>query len=202
MEPITIETKRRWDLGKNGSHRQRVSGYVPAVLYGKDEVSVPLAVDRKMLDHLLHTPGGRNRTYTLKLDEQNTKEVLIKDFQLDPVRDELIHVDFLAVSRDRAVQVKVPVEAVGVAVGVKTFGGILGILMHHMPVECFPQDIPETIRVDVSGLGINQNLKVKHVDLGDRVKILADPETIVVHVEGTRGAETAPTAAETTAEAK
>lgn len=202
MEPITIETKRRWDLGKNGSHRLRVSGYVPAVLYGKDEVSVPLAVDRKILDQLLHMPGGRNRTYTLKLDEQNTKEVLIKDFQLDPVRDELTHVDFLAVSRDRAVQVKVPVEAVGTAVGVKTFGGILGILMHQMPVECFPQDIPETIRVDVSGLGINQSLKVKHVNLGDRVKILADPETIVVHVEGTRGAETTSAAPEATAEAK
>ena len=191
MESMIVETKRRWDLGKNGSHRLRVTGWIPAVIYGKDEASVPVAVDRKLFDRLLHTPGGKNRTYKLQMDENTVKEVLVKDYQLDPVHDTLTHIDFLAVREDRPVQVRVPIETHGVAVGVKTFGGILGVLLRELPVECLPQNIPDAIRIDVTPLNIGHGLKVKDIAVGENVKILANPDQIVVHVEGTRGAETA-----------
>lgn len=190
MEMTVIETKRRWDLGKNGSYRMRKEGWVPAVMYGGGEPSVPLAVDRKIMNRLLHNPGGRNHLYVLKLDDQRQKQVLIKDFQLDPIRDELVHIDFYAVSEDRPVLMRVPIHTTGVPVGVKTAGGILSVMLHDLPVECLPKDIPETITLDVSGLNVYQSLRVRDIHLGENVRILREPEVIVVQVEITRAAAT------------
>ncbi len=191
MEKTVIQARRRWDLGKNGSHRLRGEGWIPAVMYGKGSDPMPLAVERAFLDRLLHTPSGRNQIYALKLDDQNTKDVLIRDFELNPVREELIHVDFLVVDETRVVRVNIPIETEGVPIGVKNFGGMLVPLLKELPVECLPQDIPGIIRIDVSNLELNQGFRVKDLPIGGKVKVLVDPEVNVVHVEITRVAATA-----------
>jgi large subunit ribosomal protein L25 len=188
MEKTVIQARRRWDLGKNGSHRLRNEGWVPAVMYGRGQDPVPLAVETAVMDRLLHTPTGRNEIYTLKLDDQNQQNVLIRDFELNPVRDELIHIDFMVVDQTRTVRVNIPIETTGIAVGVKNFGGMLVPLLKELPVECLPQDIPAIIRIDVTELGLNQGFKVKDLPIGEKVKVLVDSDINVVHVETTRAA--------------
>ncbi len=194
MEKVVIESRRRWDLGKNGSRRLRREGWVPAIVYGHGEDPVPVAVVRKELDRLLHQPGGRNHIYQINLDEKNPKDVLIKDFQLDPVRDELTHIDFIMVGKKQIVEVKVPLELDGVPVGVKNAGGILVPLHRELPVECLPQDIPDSLVLDVSALELNDHLKVKDIPVSKKVRILMDDEINVVTVEPTRTAVSKATA--------
>lgn len=195
MEKIMIETKPRWDLGKNGSRRLRKEGWVPAVMYGKGVEPYSLAVEYHYVNQLFHTPGGIHRLYHLKLDDQKVHQVLIRDYQLDPVRDELTHVDFLLVSETEKVQVKIPVETTGIATGVKNFGGTLVVLVRELLVECLPQDIPPSITLDVTNLNVHDHIKIKEIQLGDKVKVLADPELNMVHVETTRAAASKETAA-------
>jgi len=207
MEKVIIEAKRRWDLGKNGARRLRNEGMIPAILYGADEEPVPMAINRKLMDQYLHTEGGRNRIYTLKLDEKNLKEVLIRDYQLDPVRDELIHLDFLKISQDRPVEVSVPIVTEGVPVGVKSAGGVLVILRRDLPIRCLPQDIPTQLTADVSGLDLHQRMKIKDLKVAKDVKIMADGDINIAAVESTRtstaglGLPAEETAAELTEEA-
>jgi large subunit ribosomal protein L25 len=186
MEKLTIEAKRRWDLGKNGSRRLRKEGMIPAILYGAEEEPLPLAIDRKTMDHHLHTEGGRNRIYLLKLDDKNQKEVLVRDFQLDPVRDELVHVDFLKISQKRPVEVNVPIVMEGVPVGVKNAGGVLVILRRDLPVRCLPQDIPAQLTADVTGLDLHERMKIRDLKVEKKVTILADPDINIASVESTR----------------
>ena len=129
----------------------RQEGWIPAVVYGPGEDPLSVAVERKALDTALHTAGGRNHVYSIQVDEKTQRDVLIKDYQLDPVRDELIHVDFLFVTDKYAVTVKVPIHTAGEPIGVKEEGGMLVPLLRELPVRCLPQDIPEEILVDVSG---------------------------------------------------
>ena len=186
MEKVIVEARKRWDLGKNGSYRLRKEGMVPAVVYGNDLEPVPVAVERKLMDHLLHQPGGKNKIYFLKLDDKKKIEVLIKDYQLDPVHDLLIHIDFYAINEKRPVQVRVPIKTTGVPVGVKNYGGMLVVLLRDIPVQCLPQDIPENVEIDVTHLGLNEGLKIKDIPLSEKIKIMMDPEINILHVEPTR----------------
>ncbi|HOT01882.1 MAG TPA: 50S ribosomal protein L25 [Acidobacteriota bacterium] len=201
MERVTIEARRRWDLGKNGSHRLRETGWVPAVVYGKDTDPLPLAVEQAFMDRLLHNPEARNQICDLKVDDMKQLAVLVRDYQLDPIRGELIHVDLMVVNEQRVIKVKVPIETVGVPVGVKTAGGMLVVLVREVPIECLPQHIPAVIRLDVSGLDLNQSLRVRDLQLGDKVTILMDPEVNIAHVEETRAAVAEEAPAEGAAEA-
>jgi large subunit ribosomal protein L25 len=188
MARVTIEARRRWDLGKNGSHRLRETGWVPAVVYGKDTDPLPLAVEHDFMDRLLHNPEARNQICDLKVDDLKQMAVLVRDYQLDPVRGELIHVDLMVVNEQRPIKVKVPIETTGVPVGVKTAGGMLVVLVREIPIECLPQHIPAVIRMDVSGLDLNQSLRVRDIRLGAEVTILMDQEVNIAHVETTRAA--------------
>jgi large subunit ribosomal protein L25 len=186
MEKLIIEAKRRWDLGKGGSRRLRREGMIPAILYGAEEEPLPVAIDRKLMDQYLHTEGGRNRIYTLKLDDKNQKEVLVRDYQLDPVRDELVHVDFLKISQKHVVEVNVPIVTEGVPIGVKNAGGVLVILRRDLPVRCLPQDIPTQLTADVTDLDLNERMKIRDLKVEKNVTILADPDINIASVETTR----------------
>ena len=186
MEQVTIECRKRRDLGKNGSRRLRREGWVPAIVYGTDEAPLPIAVERKMMDRLLHQPGGRNTVYRLQLGEKEAREVLVKDLQLHPVRNTLTHLDFLAVSASLPVEVKVTIELTGVPIGVKNMGGLLETLVRSVRVQCLARDIPPAITVDVSGLELNQTIKVRDLPVSDRIRVLMDPDVNVAHVVETR----------------
>ncbi len=187
MEKEIINVSKRRDLGKNGSRRLRREGGLPAVIYSVDiKEPIPVSVERRVIDRILHKRGGKNHILTLKVDNMDEYEVIIKDYQLDPVKDVLIHVDFLEVKKDRPVKVKVHLETEGIPVGVKNYGGMLVKLLREIPIECLPGDIPEEIKIDVSSLGINDTKKIKDIDTQGKFKILMNPEVVIAIVKPTR----------------
>jgi len=107
---------------------------------------------------------------------------MVKDYQLDPVHGDLIHADFLEIAMDRLLELTVNIEVVGEAEGVKLDGGIMDIVTRSIEVECLPSDIPESIKVDVSALKINDYIRVKNIQTDAKVKILTDPEIVVVTI--------------------
>ncbi len=182
-----INVSKRRDLGKNGSRRVRKEGGVPAIIYSVDvEDPIPITVERRVIDRILHKKGGKNHILTLKVDNLDEYNVIIKDFQLDPIKDTLVHVDFLTVKDDRPVKIKVGLETEGIPVGVKNYGGMLVKLLREIPVECLPGDIPEEIKIDVSSLGINDVKKIKDIDTQNKFKILMNSDVVIAIVKPTR----------------
>jgi len=188
MANTVIEARRRWDLGKNGSRRLRAKGWIPAIVYGKGIDPLPLMVELAPVDRLLHDSAARNQLCLLQTDDKSQREVLVRDYQLDPVRSELIHLDFLQVDPSKPIQVKVNVELTGLPIGVKTFGGLLTQLVRQLPVECLPADIPATVTIDVSHLNLGESVKVKDLPTDPKVRLLLEPDINLAHVESTRAA--------------
>ena len=114
---------------------------------------------------------------------------MIKEYQLEPVSHRLLHADFYEVAMDEVLEVDVPLEVLGEAYGVKMEGGLLDIVHRELRVECLPADIPENIEVDVTELKIGDHIRVKDLKISEKIKILDDPETVVVAVEHPRAEE-------------
>ena len=106
----------------------------------------------------------------------------MKDYQLDPVQGDLIHVDFIQIAMDRRLELTVNIELIGEPEGVKIDGGIMDFVTRSIEVECLPSDIPESIKVDVSGLKINDYIRVNNLEVDSKVKILSDPDVVVVTI--------------------
>ena len=194
MAEIVVSAKSRTDRGKNAARRLRREGLVPAVIYGGKGDNLTVAVDPKALHKVLRSEAGRNTILKLDIAGQGAANAILKSWQVDPVRETFLHADFFRIAMDVAIRVTVPVHTVGEARGVKVDGGILELILRAISVECLPGDIPERIDVDVSGLGINQSLRVSDVQVPAKVKVLEAPDQVVVHVVAVKE-EVAPTAA-------
>ena len=159
---VVLNVTHRTEKGKQAAKRLRRRGLIPSVLYGPGEPSLPLAVDRKQLETVLHA-GGRNVIVDLIVDDgaNGGIKTIIKEIQHHPVYGAIIHVDFQHISLSQKVVVEVPVIAVGVARGVKDNGGILEHHLHVLDVECLPTEIPEKIEVDVMALNIGDSIHVR-----------------------------------------
>ena len=181
MEQIVVEAQRRAPEGKNVNRRLRHAGKIPAVVYGPKRQPVALTVEPGALSDILRSESGRNTIFTLSVDGTKT-EVMVKDYQLDPVLGRLIHADFFEIAMDRALEVTVNVEIVGEAEGVKLSGGIMDIVTRSLLVECLPRDIPDSIKVDVNGLNINDYVRVRNLPVEAKYKILNDPEVVIVTI--------------------
>ena len=200
-EDVIIEVERRSETGKNACNRLREKDLIPAVLYGGGAgmESLALSVPRKALLGLFRKGIHQNIVFLLQLKGTDDKRhVMVRDVTLSPLRRELIHVDFLRILLDKKMKVKVAVEAVGTAAGVK-LGGLLDVVTRELEIECLPADIPATIPVDVSALGAGDVLRVADLSLGDKLRILGDTDRVLAHVvmpraEGAEGAEAAATA--------
>lgn len=173
----------RPERGKNAARRLRRGGHVPAVLYGgKDGGGMPIKVSPKRLLEILHSESGVNTLIGLRVDGGAASQVLVKDYQLDPLTDELLHVDFYRPALDKVVTVTVPVVLSGEAAGVKQQGGLVDFVQRDVQVECLPTEIPEHIEVDIASLMIGQGVRLRDV-LGDAAwKPLSDLDTLLVHV--------------------
>ena len=181
MEQRVVEAQKRTSGGKNVNRRLRQAGKIPAVVYGPRRQSVALSVDPGAVRDILYSESGRNTIFTLAVDGNQT-EVMVKDYQLDPVLGRLIHADFFEIAMDRTLEVTVNVEIVGEAEGVKLGGGIMDTVTRSLLVECLPRDIPESIKVDVTGLKINDYIRVKNIQVNEKYKILNDPDVVVVTI--------------------
>ena len=199
MQASLIATKRE-TRGKNEARRLRASGHVPAVVYGGAiEEAVPVSVDPKTLLRILHSDSGVNTLIDLELEGSDSTQVLVKDFQLDPVSSELLHVDFYRLAMDKAITVNVPVTLVGEAIGVKQEGGLVDFVTREIQVECLPVEIPEHIEVDVQGLSIGDGVRLRDVVEGVVWKPISELDTLLVHVVPPK-VEEEPEEEETTAE--
>ena len=168
--------------GKNVNRRLRNSGIIPAVLYGPGKETIAISVDPQIVQDILHSESGRNSIFTINVDGSAQNNSMVKDYQLDPVQGELIHVDFIQIAMDRRLQLDVNIELVGEPKGVKIGGGIMDFVTRSIEVECLPADIPESIKVDVSHLDINDYIRVNNIEVDPKVEVLSDPEVVVVTI--------------------
>src|SRR5262245_61025345 len=189
MEQISIQSSIREETGKGPNHRLRAAGKVPAVLYGHKSKNVALTVDPKDIFRILHSQAGENTIFLLTVPGRETVNCLIKEYQLEPISHSLLHADFYEVAMDEALEVDVPVEVQGEAYGVKTEGGLLDVVHRELRVECLPGDIPEHILIDVTEMKIGDLQRVRDLQISDKIKILDDPDTVVVAVEHPRAEE-------------
>ena len=195
-QAMTVGAHPREDFGKNAARRMRRSGRVPAVVYGGGGPAIPVAVDSKQIEEILHTESGHNAIFALEIPGKTPTRVMIREWQADPVRGGLLHVDLVRIARDAKLKVKVPVHTVGEAKGVKVQGGIFEFMLREVDLECLPDDIPEHLTADVTELTIGRNLRVLDLPVGPKVKILTDPQRVVAHVVALRAEEEVKPAAE------
>ena len=182
----TLEAKKRDGRGKNEARRLRVSGRIPAVVYGarkegQPPEGVPVAVDPKEVLRILHSESGANTLINLKLEGADAR-VMVRDYQLDPVTHQLLHADFYQLAMDRAIIVSVPIVIKGEPAGVKVQGGLLDFVTRDIQVQVLPTDIPESIVVDVSELMLHQSIRVRDLAVDPKWKAVTDGETMLVHV--------------------
>jgi large subunit ribosomal protein L25 len=185
MEEIFLEAELREGTGRAKSKDLRDSGYLPAVVYfhGKDALSVKLP--RGALLKLVHQHRLESTIINLKIkDDKKAKgrPCLVKEVQYDPVKEDIIHVDFNEISLTEAIKVNVPVETKGEAIGVKQEGGSLELLLWEIEVECLPTNIPKGIEVDITALKMGDAVHIKDMVFPAGVKPLADPQAVVLHV--------------------
>lgn len=155
-----LAVKERKEFKKSILHELRKEGYIPAVVYGRGEESKAISVKRTELFKTI-SEVGRNGVFSVKIDG-NPRNVVLEDFQFDPIKKEIIHADFMYVNKSTELNAKVNVSLIGEASGVKE-GGILQQSLHELNITAKPQDIPETIEVDVSTLKINDTIKVETI---------------------------------------
>jgi large subunit ribosomal protein L25 len=167
----TLEGKPREQSGKGYSRRLRASGRIPAVVYGRhSKGATHFSVEPASIKTAVSTPHRFNTLITLKIDGQPDREVLVRDFQLDPVSRDLLHADFLEVREDEKVKVKVPLRLVGRPAGVAE-GGILSQLRRELELYALPSAIPEKIEVDVSHLKMAQSIHVNDIKFPAGVEV-------------------------------
>lgn len=167
MSEVTLEAKTRTGTGSGVAKKVRAAGRIPAVLYGPGET--PITLDFALPDfmHIYHGGHGENVLVDLKVDANEAKKVLFREVQRDPVTEAILHVDLLHVSLTKKIRVRVPVHLEGIANGVKNEGGIMQFVMREVEIECLPTNIPETIDIDVSEMGIHDAIHVGDLPAGD-----------------------------------
>ena len=178
---IVVKSEKRQGLGSNAARRLRAQGFVPAVLYGEEMDSAPLVLSKKDVVQIMRLESGENTIFKVAVDA-DAYDVMIKELQVDPSNDELLHVDLIRISMDKPVKVTVPVVHRGEPVGVKTEGGFVDFVTREIEVECLPRDIPESLTIDISELHVNQAFKVQALAVPAGVKVLEDPGTVLVLV--------------------
>jgi len=183
----TLEAVKRAGRGKNEARRLRAAGRVPAVVYGAqkagDEVApVAVGVDPKAMMRILRSASGVNTLITLTVPGESTQKVLLREFQLDPVTQHLLHADFYRVNLERKITVMVPLVLHGEAKGVKQQDGVLEFLHKEVEVECLPTEIPEHIDIDVSGLELGQAIYMKDLAANVTWTPVSDADLMLVHV--------------------
>ncbi|MGH9700241.1 MAG: 50S ribosomal protein L25 [Candidatus Acidiferrales bacterium] len=183
METFTVEGTIRETRGKNAARRTRLTGNVPATLYGGQKDAIALAVNAKQVARILRSETGHNTIFTVTVAGGKEEKAMMKDWQVDPVSGKLLHVDLLRIAMDVRMRVRVPVHTFGEPQGVKMQGGVFETVTREVEVECLPGDIPEEFRVDVSEMLIGKQLRAADLPFDPKkIKLLTDPQRVLAHV--------------------
>lgn len=183
----TLEAVKRSGKGKNEARRLRASGQLPAVVYGAQKAGdavapVQVAVNPKEMMRILRSASGANTLITLTMPGESTHRVLLKEYQIDPVTQHLLHADFYRVNLERKISVMVPLVLHGDARGVKQQDGVLEFLHKEVEVECLPTEIPAHIDLDVSELELGQAIYMRDIAANVTWTPLSEPDLMLVHV--------------------
>jgi large subunit ribosomal protein L25 len=182
MPELVVAKPREGRFNKNAARRVRAAGKIPAVLYGPGHDPVAVELDPKQMTRILFSESGRNTIFDVEVPGEPKAKAMIVDWQREPIKDRLIHIDLKRIALDKVLRVKVRVKLLGVPVGVKTEGGVLDQVLREVEVECLPADIPSHIDVDVSELGMHQVIRVNGLPHSDKVKYLTPEDATVAHV--------------------
>jgi large subunit ribosomal protein L25 len=176
-----LEAQPRTPGTKNDARRVRRQGKVPAVVYGAGKQAMPVSVDPRQVSRILHSETGHNSVFDLAVDGERTKAMIV-DWQYEPIKGGLLHIDLKRIAMDQKLKVNVPIELVGEPAGVKQQGGILEQIAREIEVECLPGDIPNSVELNVSELVFGMVLRVADLPKNDKVKFLTDPDQPVAHI--------------------
>jgi large subunit ribosomal protein L25 len=181
-QKIVVESAPRAERGKNEARRLRQTGKVPAVLYGGKGGPITLSVNAKQVGAILRSESGHNTLFQVALDGKEEPAIL-KDWLVDPITGKLLHVDLMRVAMNVRMKVKVPVHTFGEPAGVKVQGGVFEVVTREVEIECLPTDIPTEFRMDVSELMLGKQLRASDLPIDTaKMKLLTEPERVLVHV--------------------
>jgi large subunit ribosomal protein L25 len=198
MEAVLDAVKRN-TKGKNEARRLRAAGKIPAVVYGAQKIGdapapESVSVDPKLFLRILHSASGFNTLITLKVEGAGEARVLAKNVQLDPITHHPLHADFFRVNMDRKIKVTVPISLRGEARGVKVDGGVLDFVHREIEVEVLPANIPDSIEIDITNLGIGDSVHVRDLAADAAWTPVTDADLILVHIVTIKVAEEVPAA--------
>jgi len=182
MAEVVVAKAREGKLNKNAARRVRVAGKIPAVLYGSGHDAVAVEVDPKQISRILLSETGHNTIFDVEIAGHPAAKAMIVDWQREPIKDRLIHIDLKRIALDKVLRVRARVKLLGIPIGVKAEGGILDQVLRQVEVECLPADIPGHIDVDVSDLGMHQGIRVSGLPHSDKVRYITPEDSTVAHV--------------------
>ena len=181
-ESNVLEAQPRTPGNKNVARRVRMGGKIPGVLYGAGKESMPVTLDPRQVTRILHSATGHNTIFDLAVEGGERTKAMIVDWQYEPIKGHLLHIDLKRIALDQVLRVSVPVILRGEAAGVKQEGGIMEQMLREVEIECLPGDIPSYIDADVSHLTFGKVLRVSELPHSDKVKFITDENQPVAHV--------------------
>lgn len=194
MEAV-VATPRTGRFNKNHARRVRVQGLIPAVVYGAGKESVAVTVDPKVITKILYSESGHNTIFDLTVEGAGTSKAMIVDWQHEPIKGKLLHIDLKRIAMDKAMRVSVAIHLTGTATGVKNGGGVLSQVLHEVEIECLPNDIPDHIDVDVTNLEVNGAIHISDLPHTGKLKFLGEEDALVAHVNAVKAEAAAEPAA-------
>jgi large subunit ribosomal protein L25 len=181
IEQNVLEAQPREAGTKNHARRVRREGKIPAVVYGAGKDAMPVTVDPRHVLRILRSDSGHNTIFDLAMNGAQTKAMIV-DWQYEPIKGHLLHIDLKRIAMDKALRVSVPIMLQGVPAGVKNEGGILEQMLREVEIECLPADIPSHIDVDVTELTFGKVLRVEDLPHNEKIKFLTEANQPVAHV--------------------
>ncbi|MDZ7637286.1 MAG: 50S ribosomal protein L25 [Bryobacterales bacterium] len=198
---VPVAAARRAGRGKNENNRLRAAKRLPAVLYGSKKEPLAISVNPKDIEKIFRSKYTYNTIIELDIEGEIKEPSMMVDWQLDPIRDNIIHVDFKRIDLDKPVAVKLPVNFVGVPFGVKNQGGTLDVVNRHVAVECLPEGIPEALPAEIADMKLGGAIRAGELPLPAGMRLLSPSMLVLAHIAGTRASALAGETAETPAAA-
>ena len=181
MERITIQVEKREETGKGAARSMRRQDMIPAVLYREGD-SLPIKLPKKDFLQFINKTMGQQVMVNLQFSDGQNKLALMKEYQVDPTKRELLHADFFEISLTEKVKLNIHVLTTGEPIGVKRDGGILQHVLREIEIECLPDKIPGNVQIDITPLEIGQSFHVKDLDTGEGIKVLSEPDEVILTV--------------------
>jgi large subunit ribosomal protein L25 len=178
---MKIKAESRTEVGKKIAKKLRREGMIPAVIYGEHKEAIPISVGMVDVKAILKTEKKENTVLNIQRDDIKV-DAMLKEVQYDYLSENIIHADFIRIDVTHPVNISVPIEVEGEPIGVKVEDGFFDFMTREVRVRCLPPQIPVRYKLDVSGMHAGQSIKAEDIDLGEDIKLLNEPHTVICSV--------------------